>query len=67
MKRLTERDEYGNADIIGVNSSDWQGELEYDEMNAATAALNRLATYEDTGMAPEEIAAMKAERGKNKK
>ena len=56
MKRLTERDEYGNADIIGVISADLQGNLDYDEMNAVTEALNRLAEYEDTGLEPDEIA-----------
>lgn len=50
MNRLTERDEYGNADIIP-----------FSETNPLTAALNKLAAYEDTGLSPEEIAAMKAE------
>ena len=58
MERLTKRDEYGNADIIGV-SSDVQFNLEFDELNAVTAALNRLAAYEDTGLAPEDCAAYK--------
>ena len=47
MKRFTERDEYGNADIVGVESRDLQLNLEFDEMNRVTAALNRLARYED--------------------
>lgn len=54
MERLKKRDEYGNADIIGV-SSDAQFELSFDELNSVTNALNRLAAYEDTGLAPEEI------------
>lgn len=32
MDRLTERDEYGNADIIGVDSEDLQLNLEFDSM-----------------------------------
>lgn len=48
MKRLTKRDEYGNADIIGVDSSELQLNLEFEELNKVTDALNRLATYEDT-------------------
>lgn len=40
MERLTKRDEYGNADIIGV-SSDAQFELSFDELNSVTNALNR--------------------------
>lgn len=47
MKRLTQRDEYGNADIIGVDSADLQLNLGFDEFNLVTAALNRLAFYED--------------------
>lgn len=47
MERLTSRDEFGNADIIGVNSSDLQSNLSFDEFNRVTEALNRLAMYED--------------------
>lgn len=47
IKRLTERDEFGNADIIGVDSADLQLNLEFDELNKTTNALNRLAEYED--------------------
>lgn len=47
MGRLTERDEYGNADIIGVNSIDLQGNLEFGELNRVTDALNKLAEYEE--------------------
>ena len=55
MDRLTERDEYGNADIIGVDSEDLQLNLEFDSMNRVTAALNRLAEYEETGLTPEQV------------
>lgn len=47
MNRLTERDEYGNADIIGVDSADLQLNLDFDGLNRVTDALNRLAAYED--------------------
>ena len=47
MKRLTERDEFGNADIIGVDSVDLQLNLTYPQFNRVTEALNRLAAYED--------------------
>lgn len=46
-KRLTERDEWGNADIIGVDSGNLQGNLMGDEFNNVTLALNRLAFFED--------------------
>lgn len=47
MKRLTERDEFGNADIIGVDSGELQGNLGFKELNRVTCALNRLAELED--------------------
>ena len=56
--RLTERDEYGNADIIGVDSADIQLNLAFDELNLVTDALNKLARYEDTGLKPEQIEAL---------
>ncbi len=46
MERLTEYDTYGNADIIGVDSMDLQCNLECDEFNKVTYALNKLAEYE---------------------
>jgi hypothetical protein len=46
-KRLTERDEFGNADIIGVDSQDLQENLDFEAFNLVTAALNKLAAYED--------------------
>lgn len=57
MDRLTERDEYGNADIIALSDvmPELYAELSFSETNALTAALNRLAAYEDTGLSPEEI------------
>lgn len=61
IKRLTERDEYGNADIIGVDSAELQLNLEFDELNRVTDALNRLAGYEDSGLSPEEVKALRQE------
>ena len=46
-KRLTERDEYGNADIIGLSTEKLFGELYFDEINLLTKALNKLAFLED--------------------
>lgn len=47
MERLTKYDVFGNADIIGVNGADLQGNLEFNQMNLVTAALRKLARYED--------------------
>lgn len=47
MERMTERDEFGNANIIGVDSMDLQCNLTFDEFNKVTNALNRLAGYEE--------------------
>lgn len=48
MNRLTERDEFGNADIIGVESTALYAELDgLNDVNRVTAALNKLAAYED--------------------
>ena len=46
MERLTECDEFGNADIIGVDSEDLQLNLDFEQMNKVTDALNKLAQYE---------------------
>lgn len=64
MDRLTERDEYGNADIIALSDimPELYANLSFSETNALTSALNRLAAYEDTGLTPEEITAMKADK-----
>lgn len=61
MERLTEYDEYGNADIIGVDSAELQLNLEFEEFNLVTDALNKLSAYEDTGLTPEEITTLKEE------
>lgn len=64
MKRLTERDEYGNADIIGVDCVLLQGDLAFEETNLVTEALNRLAEYEDIGLTAKELTAELAEKDK---
>ena len=46
-KRLTKRDEFGNADIIGLSTEKLYSELCFDETNLLTKALNRLARLED--------------------
>ena len=64
-ERLTERDEFGNADITGVDSMDLQMNLSFDEFNLVTKALNKLAAYEDTGLTPERCAEL-AEAQRNR-
>lgn len=46
-KRLTERDEFGNACIIGVDSGILASALDFDELNKLTFALNKFADLED--------------------
>lgn len=46
MERLTKKDEYGNADILGVDSRDLLN-LDFGSFNKVTNALNKLAEYED--------------------
>lgn len=57
MKRLTERDEYGNADIAELSDAmqEIYGCLSFDETNVLTTVLNRLAAYEDTGLMPDDV------------
>lgn len=47
MNRYTERDEFGNADIKGVESQLLYENLMFDGMNRLTNALNKLAAFED--------------------
>lgn len=63
MDRLTERDEFGNADIIAISDimPEIYAGLSFSETNALTDVLNSLAAYEDTGLTPEEISALQAE------
>ena len=46
-EKLTERDEYGNADIIGVDTRAFHMSLPFVQFNAFTNALNKLADYEE--------------------
>lgn len=57
MTRLTQWDEYGNADIIALSDMmpEIYAELSFSEANALTDALNLLGTYEDTGLTPADI------------
>lgn len=47
MNRYTERDEFGNADIKGVESQLLYENLMFDGMNRLTNAFNKLADFED--------------------
>ena len=47
MSRLTERDEFGNADIIGLESDLFCGDMSFEELNLVTNVLNKLAAFED--------------------
>ena len=46
-ERITERDEYGNADIIDVDMLEMFGHLTFTDLFRVTKALNRLAELED--------------------
>ena len=46
-KRLTERDVFGNADIIGLSPEKLYSELCFSETHLLTKALNKLAELED--------------------
>lgn len=48
MSRLTRVDEFGNADIIGMDDETWQMALGFDDLNRVTEALNKLCCYEDS-------------------
>ncbi len=63
MNRLTERDEFGNADIIALSDimPEIYAGLSFSETNALTDVLNRLADYEDTGLTPAEIKHLQAD------
>lgn len=43
---LTKIDEYGNADIIGMEDETWQHGLSFGDMNRVTEALNKLNCFE---------------------
>lgn len=62
-KRLTERDEFGNADIIGLDSNELACALDFDGLNKLTFALNKLASLEDKIESGELISTVQSERG----
>lgn len=47
MERLTERDEFRNANVIEVDNAEFQLSLDFDDFNRVTNALNKLADYEE--------------------
>lgn len=61
-ERITERDEYGNADIIDVNMVALCSHLTFADMNRVTEALNRLAELEDKIERGELISTVQDER-----
>lgn len=50
MKRLTCRNEYGEASIVGIDNNELYGCRMADERNAIIAAIERLEQYEDMYM-----------------
>lgn len=60
FKRCTSRDEYGNANIDGVDMS-FLLALPYEEMVLVTQALNRLADFEDAEIETDRMEASKTE------
>ena len=60
FKRCTSRDEYGNANIDGVDMS-FLLALPYEEMVLVTQALNRLADFEDAEIEMDRMEARKTE------
>lgn len=56
MKRFTEYNKFGDAEIIGIDGDDLcEGLYTTEDLNRLTAALNRLAAYEDIGLTPEQV------------
>jgi Zn finger protein HypA/HybF involved in hydrogenase expression len=43
---MTELDEFGNANIIGIENKAWQLGLSFNDMNRVTDALNKLYSLE---------------------
>lgn len=54
LGRCTSRDEYGNANIDGVDMTFLLG-LPYEEMVLVTQAFNRLADFEDAEIKADEV------------
>ena len=47
MKRLTEYDEFGNADLVGIDNKKLYERLVCDETVTLTIAINKLGEFED--------------------
>lgn len=47
MERLTQYDEFGNADIVGIDNTKLYERLVCEEVVALTIATNKLAEFED--------------------
>ena len=47
MERLTEYDEFGNADLVGINNRKLYERLVCDETVTLTIAINKLREFED--------------------
>ena len=47
MERLTKRDEYGNAEIIGVDDMKIEYDVGADDYDKITDVIDKLAEYED--------------------
>ena len=60
LGRCTNRDEYGNADVKGVDMSFMLG-LPYEETAILAQALNRLADFEDAEIEKDRMEARKTE------
>lgn len=61
MERLTGRTDKGFAYLAGVRPDEQAVDSEYpNTLNCILESFERLAAYEETGLAPEEIAALKA-------
>ena len=67
MNRFTELNEYGHANIKGVNRNDLVKSLDLIEMNRVGEALDRLHSYEITGIDPVKVFELKAENDRLRK
>ena len=58
FKRLTERDGFKYASLIGVDDDILRSNLYFGEMSPIIDAFDRLAAYEDTTLTPEQVTAL---------
>jgi hypothetical protein len=52
MERLTKRNEYGSAYVIGIGSHKLLSSFNFDEMFRFINVAERLAEYEELGITP---------------